>query len=75
HSLPVWDQLDDIWDLWIWSEMLFLCLDDRRRSLPELISGTLVLRSGARADSLNYPHEPSWIDWLQQRIRQFQMDS
>ncbi len=62
---PLWDRVDDIWDLWIWREMLLLCPDDRRRSLQEVISGTLSVHKrfvSAAAITTGTPHERSWVD-------------
>lgn len=64
-QLPLWDTLDDLWDAWIWSEMLFLSLDARRRSLHEFFSHTLVVyREAAAQLDLEAQFEPSWYEWL-----------
>jgi len=62
-----WDSLDDCWDFWIWSEILFLTLDDRRRSLHEWLSNTLVIHKTRLANiSVNNSFDPSYFDWLTQ---------
>ncbi len=70
HStLPLWGVLDGAWTLWIWSEPVLLCLDERRRSMHEFLSGTLVIHK-SRIDQLDLrrPFEPSWYDWLESRF-------
>lgn len=70
HQIPLWDVLDDIWDLWLWSEILLLCLDDRRRSLMEFFSGTLVVHDAMRGHIEHAgPFERSWFDWLESLVR------
>ena len=73
NANPWWDTFDDLLDLWIWSELLFLCLDDRRRSLHEVISGTLTVHT---IRLTNPPpaseHTLSYVDglrWLLRRMR------
>ncbi|HIG43568.1 MAG: RDD family protein [bacterium] len=69
----VWDRLDDGWDLWIWSEILLLTFDDRRRSLHEWLSNTLVIHQSKRGNiDINGSFESSYCDWLsrfQHRLR------
>ena len=69
----VWDRLDDGWDLWIWSEILLLTIDDRHRSLHEWLSNTLVIHKSKLGNiDINGNFEPSYCDWLsrfQHRLR------
>lgn len=63
-QFPLWDTLDDLWNLWIWSEVVLLCLDPHRRSLHEFISGTLVVHRGFQDTIELRSSDPSWYDRL-----------
>lgn len=64
-QFPLWDTLDDLWDMWIWSEVVLLCFDPHRRSLHEFLSRTLVVHR-ERLDTIDPtpPTQSSWYDWL-----------
>jgi len=69
YRAPWWDYLDDIWDVWIWSEVLLLCIDDQRRSLHEVISGTLVIHKRHQGDSPPVTDgDRSYADWILNRV-------
>ena len=68
-----WDLTDDIWDVWIWSEIIFLTLDGRRRSLHEFLSNTVVIHKIRQSDfaaGLNSTSdfESSYYEWLKRQL-------
>ena len=64
-----WDRIDDLWDIWIWSEILLICLDERRRSLQEFFSATLVVHKVHRFHlNKERTFEPSYYEWLSTRL-------
>ena len=64
-----WDHIDDLWDVWIWSEIFLITLDAKRRCLHELLSDTLVVHQ-AQVQNLDScrQFEPSYYDWLKDRL-------
>ncbi|MBD3646245.1 MAG: RDD family protein [Pseudomonadales bacterium] len=69
RELTLWHTLDNLWTLWICSELVFLALDSRRRSLHEFISDTLVLHRARKGElNLHRHFDPSWYDWLEVRL-------
>jgi len=62
--LPAWDRLDDLWDLWIWSECLVLLFNRTKRGLHDYLGRTWVIRSSQLDRFLTEAPAPfSWRAW------------
>jgi|TARA_Y100000310_G_scaffold301127_1_gene337321 uncharacterized RDD family membrane protein YckC len=43
RQLPAWDLLDDVWDAWIWSELVVLLFNQHKRGPHDYLAGTFVI--------------------------------
>jgi uncharacterized RDD family membrane protein YckC len=43
RQLPSWDLLDDLWDIWIWSEAVVLLFSQHKKGLHDFLAGTFVV--------------------------------
>jgi len=62
RQLPSWDLLDDLWDVWIWSEVVVLLFNQHKQGLHDFLAGTFVIHQQKALEfQARIPEEVS--DW------------
>lgn len=69
RQFPVWDLLDDLWDVWIWSELVVLLFNQQKKGLHDFLAGTLVIHR-QKLQEFQPDVAEGASDWLQEGWKQ-----
>ena len=69
RQLPAWDLLDDLWDVWIWSEIGVLLLNRYKKGLHDFLAGTFVVHQH-KVNELQTNHPGEVSDWIKDGWKQ-----